>query len=831
MKSPDMSAVVPVAGSVTARDDATRDAFVFEREVRLLGAFRLRALRIPDDIPVVHAWVSQEYAKYWGLSGQSVERVAEAYVGIACSAEVYLGFYHDEPAFLVECYRPSRHTLGEHYPVSAGDRGMHVLVAPAEFPVPGFTWSVFSVVMDFMFSDPATSRVVVEPDIRNAGIHALNRRAGFRYAKLIELPNKTAHLAFCTRQQYRAAQQQGFASGTDKTYVSESPIAHLQPESWRSANAALIRKAISELAHERLLQPQRMDDEGAWSDYLLASDKPEIVYRFRARLLQLDHWDIDVDSLDKTVRGERAQLDALDFIIEMKECLGIDPTLLPVYLEEIASTLYAAAYKHAHQELSAADLVHAEFQEIETAMTEGHPAFVANSGRVGFDAKDYLAYAPETGASIQLVWLAAHRRNTEITTAADLTYEQLMREELGCDTLTAFNRKLDRQGLDPGAYLFMPAHPWQWFNKLAMVFAADIAERDLVCLGYGSDTYRAQQSIRTFFNLSHPHKRYVKTALSVLNMGFMRGLSADYMSSTPAINDWINELIRADSYFAEHGFGILREVAGIGYRNPRLEGALPKQSPHRKMLAALWRESPVPQLKAGQRLMTMAALLHRDRDGVALLPQLIRASGVGVDVWLDRYLNCYLAPLVHCLYRYDLAFMPHGENVILLLEGNVPARAFMKDIAEEAVIMDVSRVVPERVRRLCVSVPEDLKALSIFTDVFDGILRYLAQILLEQAKYPEERFWRRVADCLLSYRRTHPDCSQKMERQDLFAPEFRHSCLNRLQLRNNQQMVDLTDPASNLQFAGTLKNPIAVFRAAAPERAPFIHDRQENGAI
>jgi siderophore synthetase component len=831
MKSPDVSAVLPGAGSATAREGASSVAFVFERELSQLGWFRLRALRIPEDIPIVHAWVSQEYARYWGLTGQSVELVAAAYVEIARSAEVYLGFHRDEPTFLVECYRPSHHTVGEHYPVADGDRGMHVLVAPAELPVPGFTWSVFSVVMDFLFSDPTTSRVVVEPDIRNAGIHALNRRAGFRYAKVIELPSKTAHLAFCTRERYRAAQGQGFASGAAKTSEAESQIAHLQPEIWRSVNGALIRKAIAELSHERLLQPRRVGHEAAWCDYMLTCDKPEIEYRFRARLLQLDHWDIDLNSLEKTVSGERVQLDALDFIIEMRERLGIDAAMLPVYLEEIASTLYAAAYKHARQELSAADLVHAEFQEIETAMTEGHPAFVANSGRVGFDASDYLAYAPETGAPIQLVWLAAHRRNTEITTAADLTYEQLIREELGEGTVEAFNRELERQGLDPRAYLFMPAHPWQWFNKLATVFAADIAERDLVCLGYGSDTYRAQQSIRTFFNLSHPHKRYVKTALSVLNMGFMRGLSADYMSNTPPINDWINELIRGDSYFAEHGFGILREVAGIGYRNPRFEGAVPKQSPYRKMLAALWRESPVPQVKAGQRLMTMAALLHRDRDGIALLPQLIQASGVGIDTWLDRYLSCYLAPLVHCFYRYDLAFMPHGENVILLLEGNVPARAFMKDIAEEAVIMDVSRVVPQRVQRLCVSVPEDLKALSIFTDVFDGILRYLAQILLEQAEYPEERFWGRVADCLLSYRRTHPDCSEKMERHDLFAPEFRHSCLNRLQLRNNQQMVDLADPASDLQFAGTLKNPIAMFRHAAPERGPFPHEQQESGAI
>jgi siderophore synthetase component len=461
--------------------------------------------------------------------------------------------------------------------------------------------------------------------------------------------------------------------------------------------------------------------------------------------------------------------------------------------------------------LSAADLVHADFQDIETAMAEGHPCFVANSGRIGFDAADYRAFAPEAGAVVRLIWLAAHKRHTEFTTVDGLSHEQLMLEELGSETVSAFRRKLRERGLDPEAYFFFPVHPWQWLNRLAMVFASELATNDLVCLGQGEDVYRAQQSIRTFFNQSHPEKRYVKTALSVLNMGFMRGLSADYMRSTPPINAWLHELLTKDPYLATTGFRILREVAGIGYRNPHFENVVPKQSPYRKMLAALWRESPVPHLGPGRRLMTMAALLHRDRDGAALLPQLIQASGVDTDTWLEQFFHCYLTPLVHCFYQHDLAFMPHGENIILLLQENLPVQAFLKDIAEEVALMDTTRQVPEAVQRIRVDIPENIKVLSIFTDIFDGIFRHLSQILVEQGGYSEERFWRRVAEVLLRYREQHPELKDKLDRYDVFTPEFPHSCLNRLQLRNNLQMVDLTDPATSLQFAGTLSNPIAPF--------------------
>ncbi len=801
MSTADLGALAPRALS----PHVTVDGFAFEREVTAFGTFKLRALRLPEDLGVLHSWVSQEYARYWGMVGLTPEQVAAGYAEICRKAEVYLGFLGEQPSFLVECYHPAHHPVGNHYQVEPGDRGMHVLLSPPDAPRAGFSSAVFTVVMDFLFEDAAARRVVVEPDIRNAKIHALNRRAGFRYQRMLELPNKTAHLAFCTREDYLAARR-GAAPALPE------PTPRQRADAWSAANRALVCKALSELAHERVLEPRALNGAG---EYALAADLPTVAYRFRARVLALNHWDVDPTTVQRWADGEPSPVDALDFVLDFRQRLAVDPELLPIYLEEISSTLGSAAFKRSHQRLSSADLVHADFQELEGAMTEGHPAFIANSGRVGFDANDFLAYAPEATAPIQLVWLAAHRSRAELSTSAELTYERLLDEELGGQTVARFNGVLEEQGLRPEDYLFLPAHPWQWFNKLALTFAPDVATRHLVCLGYGPDSYRAQQSIRTLFNVSHPQRRYVKMALSVLNMGFMRGLSADYMRGTPAINDWLQALVEGDGYFASKGFRLLREVAAVGYRNPSFEAAVPKTSPYRKLLAALWRESPVPKLRPGQRLMTMAALLHRDRDGAALVPQLIKAAGVDVDTWLTRYLESYLAPLVHCFLQHDLAFMPHGENLILVLEDNLPVGVFLKDLAEEVVLMDPARELPERVARIRASVPEALKSLTLFTDVFDGVFRYLAQILLEQAAYPEEQFWRQVAQCLSRYREEHPALREKFDRYDPFAQTFPHSCLNRLQLRNTLHMVDLSDPAKALAFAGTLENPVARFRAPA----------------
>lgn len=791
---------------------------VFSKQVHGFGQFTIQAMRIPDDIPLVQSWVSQAYARYWGMAGFSIEQVEQGYRAITQNADAFIGCLNNKPVFLLERYHPSNDPVGEYYDVQSGDMGMHILVSPADKPIANFTWTIFHTVMDFVFSDPLVSRVVVEPDVRNEKIHALNKRAGFVYDRVIDLNGKKAHLAFCTRQQFNTAINREI--NAMKTQIASSPesaVQFLSPEVWGLVNRLHIRKAIAEFSHELLFQPEVIEQQGAWTTYRLSPEQNDnnVEYVFRAQLLSLEHWQIDTDSITRTINGDPAELDSMSFIIEFSTQLGISDEILPTYLEEITSTLYGSAYKHTVDSLSAEQLTKADFQQVETAMMEGHPVFVANNGRIGFDAIDYQSYAPEAGSPLQLLWIAVAKERTVFACSEDLSYQELLEQELPEHTLTQFSEILTGQNLNPDDYLNMPVHPWQWFNKLAAVFSPEIAARRIVCLGYGEDAYLAQQSIRTFFNTSQPNKRYVKTALSILNMGFMRGLSPYYMSHTPAINDWINRLIEHDPYLASKGFSILREVAAIGYRNTYFEDAIKQDTPYKKMLSALWRESPMPQLKKDQRLMTMASLLHIDAKGDALLPAMVRSSGLDTADWIKRYLDCYMSPLLHCFYAHDLVFMPHGENLIMVFEKNAPVRAIMKDIAEECAIMNTDVVLSENVRRLSVHVPDELKVLSIFTDLFDCIFRFIAAILEEQGGFPEQRFWPLVAECVIDYQQAHPEMADKFAKYDLFTPEFTRSCLNRLQLNNNQQMIDLQDPAKNLQFIGTLKNPIAEYKSQA----------------
>ncbi|MFF1702110.1 IucA/IucC family protein [Streptomyces sp. NPDC058252] len=582
-------------------------------------------------------------------------------------------------------------------------------------------------------------------------------------------------------------------------------VAHLSPERWARANRLLVRKALAEFAHERLITPQSLPD----GRYEVRSDDGLTRYRFTARLRSLDHWQVDAESVTRHRDGTELPLAALDFFIELKSSLGLSDDVLPVYLEEISSTLSGTCFKLTKPQVPVGELVRSDFQAIETGMTEGHPCFVANNGRLGFGVHEYLSYAPETASPVRLVWLAAHRSRAAFTAGVGIEYESFVREELGAETVEQFARILTGQGLDPDAYLLIPVHPWQWWNKLSVTFAAEVARRHLVCLGEGDDEYLAQQSIRTFFNRSSPGKHYVKTALSVLNMGFMRGLSAAYMEATPAINDWLAQLVENDPVLKSTGLTIIRERAAVGYRHLEYEAATDRYSPYRKMLAALWRESPVPSLQEGETLATMASLLHVDHEGASFAGALIERSGLPPVEWLRRYLRAYFTPLLHSFYAYDLVYMPHGENVILVLEDGAVRRAIYKDIAEEIAVMDPDAVLPPAVERIRADVPEDKKLLSLFTDVFDCFFRFLAANLAAEGVLDEDDFWRTVAESVRTYQDETPELADKFRQYDLFAPEFALSCLNRLQLRDNRQMVDLADPSGALQLVGTLKNPIA----------------------
>ncbi|MFF1730446.1 GNAT family N-acetyltransferase [Streptomyces sp. NPDC058247] len=171
------------------------------------GTFSIRPLDPVADGELLHRWVTDPKAAFWLMQDAKLQDVEREYMAIAAAEhhDAFIGLHDGEPAFLMERYDPAHVELVGLYEPEPGDVGMHFLTAPSDVRIPGFTRAVITTVMEFLFADPAARRVVVEPDVRNKAVHALNEAVGFVTERVIQKPEKQALLSFCTREQFLAA--------------------------------------------------------------------------------------------------------------------------------------------------------------------------------------------------------------------------------------------------------------------------------------------------------------------------------------------------------------------------------------------------------------------------------------------------------------------------------------------------------------------------------------------------------------------------------------------------------------------------------------------------
>ncbi|MFJ8666041.1 GNAT family N-acetyltransferase [Streptomyces sp. NPDC093600] len=164
----------------------------------------------PDrDAALLHGWVNEDRARFWGMGGTTVEQVRDVYAHLdsLTTHHGYLARRNGEPVALFQTYDPEADRVGECYDVLPGDIGVHLLVAPTAAPEPGFSGGLLTALIDFALTGRA--RVVAEPDAANEKAIARLVRAGFELGPEVVLPEvdlpevfipeKKARLAFLSR--------------------------------------------------------------------------------------------------------------------------------------------------------------------------------------------------------------------------------------------------------------------------------------------------------------------------------------------------------------------------------------------------------------------------------------------------------------------------------------------------------------------------------------------------------------------------------------------------------------------------------------------------------
>ncbi|MFC5677275.1 GNAT family N-acetyltransferase [Aeromicrobium endophyticum] len=153
------------------------------------------------DLDLLHAWVTEPRAEFWGMTTYTRDEVGEVYTFLdgLTTHHAYLVHRDDLPVAIFQTYQPAHDPVGETYDVQEGDVGCHLFVAPADVPEPGFTGRLAMYLLGVVLADPAVRRIVAEPDVRNAASIARAERIGLQRGDVVQLPDKTAQLAFITR--------------------------------------------------------------------------------------------------------------------------------------------------------------------------------------------------------------------------------------------------------------------------------------------------------------------------------------------------------------------------------------------------------------------------------------------------------------------------------------------------------------------------------------------------------------------------------------------------------------------------------------------------------
>jgi penicillin amidase len=176
---------------------------VFEQKVEDFGLVAIVPVRPAEDIDLIYGWVTEERAKYWGMTEHSREYVQEIYEYLDSlqTHHAFLVLRDGEPVALFQTYEPDADPVGECYEVEPGDIGVHLLIAPPPGESQaGFTGVLLGVFSAYLFADPKHRRIVAEPDVRNERAAERMRRTGFTFGPEIRLPEKTARLVFLRRE-------------------------------------------------------------------------------------------------------------------------------------------------------------------------------------------------------------------------------------------------------------------------------------------------------------------------------------------------------------------------------------------------------------------------------------------------------------------------------------------------------------------------------------------------------------------------------------------------------------------------------------------------------
>lgn len=581
----------------------------------------------------------------------------------------------------------------------------------------------------------------------------------------------------------------------------------INQQQWRAAGQRLIEMAIAEFLYEEIIEVKSLSA----GRYRL--DLGNRQYEFQGNQYLLGHWNIQEASVRDVTHSQENDQPAWnlhEFIVAMSDSSNVKPFTKAYLIKEMNNTWLAEAHLFNETRLPSIAVLTEPHYKVE-GMLRGHPWLIMSKGRMGFGYDDYLSSAPELSPEVKVLWLAVHRDLAEYRSTEDWSACGLYQHEFDANELQQFINILQEKNLDPQNYFLIPVHAWQWHQWLVPTYTNEIVDQKIIELNISQDSYVPMQSIRTLCNTSNLQRHYIKLPVSIFNTAVYRGLPSKRNLAAPAVTAWLKQIHQQDQDLQNTGVIFLGEVATLTIHQPcfdRIDGA-PYQ--FKELFGCLWRESVDRYVDSSQQVLSQAALLHRDISGQSILSVLIKASGLSPLAWLAQFAQVCMSPLLLCLYRYGLAFSPHGENTMLVHENGVPKAMVLKDFIDDINLVDEDfpelAQLPSEADLLLRHEAIDLSHF-IFTGLFMVHYRYICNVFLQDyPEYSELDFWQTISNTIVEFNQKHPELAERADKFAMLRPSYTKICLNRVRLFTTSYNDEAERPVP--VFLDPIANPVS----------------------
>ncbi|MEZ9472591.1 IucA/IucC family protein [Vibrio lentus] len=566
---------------------------------------------------------------------------------------------------------------------------------------------------------------------------------------------------------------------------------------WPLANQKMVAKIISEFAYE---QAFRFEQDAQGYTLKLAN---QVSYQFQG---SENIWGQVLIEPGSIVRQPQQSISAALLMRDLQSLLNMTDDAFAEHLEDLNATLLGDCKLMQRKEaLTARDLALLPCEQQQTYF-DGHPKFAFNKGRRGWGSDDLKLYAPESERAFQLGWVAVEHSILQLATNDSVSWQELLNSSMNESERKTLDSIVASYGVDIADYSYVPVHPWQWSNKLSLLFIREMAEKKLIYLGEFGDQFLPQLSLRTLSNITRPDSYDIKLPLTIMNTSCYRGIPGRYILAGPTASDWIESVFSSDQLLVEKQAEVLQEPAAAFAAQADYQ--LLEQAPYRyhELLGVIWRESAASKLKQGEQAILMAALMESDNQGNPLIAEYIERSGVSVEAWLSTMFDAVVIPYYHLLCKYGVSLIAHGQNVTLVLENDLPKRILLKDFQGDMRLVDSDypeqAALESSVKEVTVRLEEELIIHDLQTGHFVTTLRFISP-LVAKLGFSESQFYALLGQRIKAYMQQQPDYQHRFSKFDLFKPRILRIGLNLAKFRHStdasasRMLPDMDDMLDN----------------------------------